>query len=750
MARKHPDIIRSLVQKNRLSAAIAQVINSSLADEGRILSSQLEGLEGKVQRMVISQVEEEVQRNKIRNSLLNIASKLEIFDSYNNLDFQSNLLDKLHFEGISVPEMVQQISDNFIASLYKSFIERIDRPFLRKNIVVKVEDDDRDKYDESNYNEYDDAPTFIKLEKFRIPNKESNDDNHTDIKIPRQGILQNIIFNIKKTETWCNEISFKQAIKSRKLKELFIDIDLYISQLKYRVDSDESVELVSSNLVLNSIDKNIIIFGGPGAGKTTLLKNLCRNLIRSKNSQEKKSFLCPFVIKFRELEIPTKTTELYEYGLFNILIDAFGIYIRYPILEKDSDFAISIENHYYTTIKKIIVEFLNHCRILLIFDGFDEIANPDLKRKLEKDFVELALLLKGSNFILTSRNGEFQINLTNTDNYEICPLNDSQIQDFISNWISNKVHAKKLYKEIINSPYYDTTIRPLTLAHLCAIYDRRKVIPSKPRYIYDFVVHLLLEHWDEQRGITRPSRYANFYIEKKKEFLAHLAYWMTVSLGKLEFSRAELQAGYKLIYSKHGLPKTQSRKVIQEIESHSGLIIQSGYSTFQFSHKSLHEYLTSRHLLASPLIPENSTIIRIPNEMAITVSLSSNPNQYFVNFLKNSNGLDESFWISFLGRLAIEKPDFDIGPEVIVFFYSTMDKEKLKKYPPLFETLISISKHTNIKKSYRKFQETYSKPQEFEEEVVFFHKRIDISLHERNYFPGKLIVDRKVWELFKN
>ena len=48
--------------------------------------------------------------------------------------------------------------------------------------------------------------------------------------------------------------------------------------------------------------------------------------------------------------------------------------------------------------------------------------------------------------------------------------------------------------------------------------------------------------------------------------------------------------------------------VIAELESHTGLFIQSGFDQFEFAHKSLQEFLTAEYLVKLPSIPTRKEI----------------------------------------------------------------------------------------------------------------------------------------------
>ena len=556
-----------------------------------------------------------------------------------------------------------------------------------------------------------------------------------DLEISENEVLKHLKSNFDAAQTWANEVNFSTAISSKKLNNIFVDIDLHLSPIKTRFDSEELTRTINSKNLIKDFTKNKIVYGGAGAGKTTLIKKIFKEVIKEKND-----FSFPVVIRFRELDYENENYK--KYGLFKILVDLIGINIAFP--EK---FIEDFSSEYHYIIKNTIIQFFNDCEVLLIADGFDEIPDNNLKKRIERDFNSLALELKESRFILTSRSNDFQLLLPNTNVYEICSLNDKQIKLLIGKWISSKKKAKELFDKIKSSPYYDTTMRPLTLSHLCAIYERKQTIPPKPRYIYDFVLNLLLEAWDQQRSIVRQSDYADFYIEKKKEFLGHLSFWLSYQLGKNVFDGDDIRKCYKQIHRSHNLPTSQAKKVVIELENHTGIFIQTGFNSFQFSHKSLQEFLTAKYLSALPRIPDIEVLNRLPNETAIMVCLSSNPNYYFQEFNKYFKHYNEQFWYVFFNRLIEEKPDFTENPGVLIFFLNNMWKNKNSLFQKIFLVLLS---QTNLKVSINQFFKTYDLNGTYPDYTSFIFKDLKIPIMERNYYPSQLHIDSETYEILKN
>jgi hypothetical protein len=99
-------------------------------------------------------------------------------------------------------------------------------------------------------------------------------------------------------------------------------------------------------------------------------------------------------------------------------------------------------------------------------------------------------------------------------------------------------------------------------------------------------------------------------------------------------------------------------EVITEVEGHTGLLVRTGHDQFEFAHKSLQEYLPTEYIVRLPAIP--SVLTTLPNEIAITVAISSNPSAYLLGLTEVVRQLTvpKEFSDVFLDRLAMEVPDF--------------------------------------------------------------------------------------------
>jgi hypothetical protein len=459
--------------------------------------------------------------------------------------------------------------------------------------------------------------------------------------------------------TWSEEVAFSDLKRSKSVKDIFVELDTYVHPRRIRIYRDEVVEKINFFQVFNDDAHHYILLGNPGAGKTTTMKFLCNKMIHTELFHDKYRF--PLLIRLRELN--TRKSQTLS-PVIDYIYKTLGLRVDFDVMAKND------QEEMYWQKQKLIISTLNELGVLLVLDGFDEVVGNDLRNSVMVDIRILTEKLLNSKLILTSRTGDFNYVVNGTRQFEICPLSPDQIELFASRWLNNTENAEKFLYQVMASPFADTSIRPLTLAHLCALFERRGEIPDKPKNIYKKIIDLLLDEWDQQRSVKRDSLYANFGTDRKSEFLSNFSFALTTQTKSTSFTEDNLKNAYQHVYRDFGLPKEDAQIVVKELETHTGILLQSGYKDFEFSHKSLQEYLTASYMVRLPSIPTNRLILQnLPNELAIAVAISSVPSDYFVElvFTRFSKGnLSESFIKSFTARLILEKPDFN-GSELLSF-----------------------------------------------------------------------------------
>jgi hypothetical protein len=273
-----------------------------------------------------------------------------------------------------------------------------------------------------------------------------------------------------------------------------------------------------------------------------------------------------------------------------------------------------------------------------------------------------------------------------------------------------------------------------------SIYERIHDIPDKPKSVYRRVVNLLLEEWDSQREVRRYSEYADFDLDRKFEFLAHLAFELTTDAKELRFNEDTLRFLYAKICAHHGLALDQINKVIAEVESHSGLIVESGYKFYEFAHKSLQEFLAADYVVRLPSLANVAPLLHlIPNELAIATSLSSMPTAYLSELVLRvlSGSRMQSTWYEvFVSRLILEKPNLHLGISALSVVSLLVVLDKLEDKRTAADSFLSLMPADAPRLISEYYSETGSA-----EGFALLHR---VSQHKAYHLPDNIRIPQKL------
>lgn len=459
----------------------------------------------------------------------------------------------------------------------------------------------------------------------------------------------------KEVTSWSSVISILGMPRPRKIEDVYIALSLSDEPRYLQLIHNHPRKEYSLQDTL-SIGHHLLIVGDPGSGKTTTIKKLAHDNSNGNTSPS----LIPIVIRLRKLAA--------QEGLFSVICSI----LEFDVFDLESKRDYRLEKTRLSAtdprLRRLVTQYLENYDFLLLIDGFDEIpASTKLLVLDEIDF--LGMRLKRNRIVLTSRSADISDRkLDCFIEFEIMQLSDPQIKRFAQQWFEDNINRKKNSSEFIEvlgkMPYIDLARRPLMLANLCMIYERYSTLPEMPSAIYRKSINLLLEEWDAEKGITRSSKYSGFGSETKRFFLAALAFTLVETLNNsVVFNRDALINAYEKIYRRFGLPQGEAKQTIREIESHTGIIVRAGYDLFEFSHKSLQEFLVAEHLvrLRDPQSYLNM-LRKMPNEAAIATVLSADSTDWFCGLFRDRNRSikGKSEWlIPFLRRISVEHPYFE-------------------------------------------------------------------------------------------
>ncbi|WP_171181904.1 NACHT domain-containing NTPase [Ruegeria sp. HKCCD8929] len=495
----------------------------------------------------------------------------------------------------------------------------------------------------------------------------SFDEGYTDQKLSR---------HISSTVAWASVVNFRDMRHPKEFESVYVDLETNF--LRSHEDdygpSKGPMESRSETIIpiIESCPSHVLITGLPGAGKTTTMKRVIL-LFHKGISKLNGSYSFPVLIRLRDL---TPDPSIQQ-PIFHFVKEFFSVERRFESLipepdGKDTASSQKTLSKIWAIIKKrvseaeqgLIMDVIREARPLFILDGFDEVSDPKLRESVKRDISWLSKESNGCSafkIIVTSRIGELDVG-NDFKEYQIAALTQEKIELLAQKWLRNEGESDQFLKQLRKVPYYDNATKPLSLAHLCAVYDRTGYIPEKPKHIYRKIVHLLLEEWDRQRFVTRKSRFENFHIDEKFDFLTKVAHFFSVELGKYTVGPKDLEKTFEQLHRQFQFRKDDCIEVFSEIEGHTGLLIRTGKNAYEFSHKSLQEYLAAEHMVKRHKPPDRLEASRLNSELAVAVSISTSPADYLDYLVHNCfllASLPKEYFLTFLRRLAIEKPSFE-------------------------------------------------------------------------------------------
>jgi DNA polymerase III delta prime subunit len=493
--------------------------------------------------------------------------------------------------------------------------------------------------------------------------------------------------HLKYVSNWSKSIQFATYGSTQDVETQSVELKFDSMPRMFR--SRTSISGNKDEASLLSDNCNYLLLGDPGSGKTTTLKRIARKILFTRPELKEDIFAFPILIRLKELTIYKNINEIIAEILgFTInfnevkhvveqeveedvpVTDANGREMRDPSTDAPLRRKIRRKVKRYITayvpfimnipLDDFVSNYLDEASILVLIDGYDELESS-LSSPFEKDIEKLARKLTTSKIIMTCRSGHCnQKSVEGFDTMDILPLDRRQIEMIASQWLDNN-QQRLFFKEFDEVPYKDLGDRPLFITLLLIIFKREGELPDQPSEVYQRIVDLLLRDWDADRKIIRRSKYSGFDKGKKALFLAELAFQLTCEAKLKRFDSEDLIKIYDRICGSFKLPKKEAVDVAREIESHSGLIVASGFKHYEFSHLSLQEYLCAEYIVRSPLDGKLlDLLVQYPEPAAVAIALSSNPSAWFTVLILNSAIFKprEVKIEALIRRLLIEHPYF--------------------------------------------------------------------------------------------
>ncbi|UCH96962.1 MAG: NACHT domain-containing protein [Candidatus Aminicenantes bacterium] len=269
-------------------------------------------------------------------------------------------------------------------------------------------------------------------------------------------------------------------------------------------------------------------------------------------------------------------------------------------------------------------EFLNEKKMLLIFDGLDEVANIPGEDAINKSVRKIKnISQKGSPVIITSRKAflESEVNHKNLKDFKLLYIDDLNIQQIIDfvrekipdDWRSfiESVFGKKeradLYR-IFEQNTGDNNVlpglirKPLFLDMMISAYQRNHLEKIENQAdLYEVLTKDWISQESEKEGTSLME-------EDMRQIIEELAYKMFDD-NQFSYTAQEFKELIKKIFAELRTPLNQNynpKSVMEDMTNVSFLIRdKKKKNNFAFKHRSFVEYFTA-HKLASELKERNT------------------------------------------------------------------------------------------------------------------------------------------------
>lgn len=375
---------------------------------------------------------------------------------------------------------------------------------------------------------------------------------------------------------------------------------------------------VSVNEAL-AAERRLVILGDPGSGKTTLLRYLA--LLYARDAAEQsgqvrqrlgldEGGLLPILIPPRRLGAFLKARRPTDDGTGGHVL--LFQHLRAMLQAERIELAVDFFDPY-----------LESGRAVILLDGLDEVAGPELRRRVARMVEAFTAAYPDCRYVVTSRIvgytgaarlGEGYVTTTVRD------FTDADIAQFLRNWHlavalgqlgageSAQTYAENQTQQLLtaiqsNERIRELAINPLLLTVIALVHRDRVKLPDRRAELYAETVDVLLGKWDEARGVQEvailPDR--PFDTGDKRLLLQQVALTMHAAEQKeiaVEDLRRVLGDYFQGLLHDWREASRAVDRFLRVAEERTGLLVARGEGIYGFSHLTFQEYLAALALAA--------------------------------------------------------------------------------------------------------------------------------------------------------
>lgn len=346
----------------------------------------------------------------------------------------------------------------------------------------------------------------------------------------------------------------------------------------------------------------VLVLGAPGAGKSALTRWLVLKLCAPGESLPGLSAdLVPVRIELRRFDLQYR--QAHEAGRSYDFFDYLDETHRENHLSLQGD---------------PLRRLAESGRLLWLFDGLDEVADPHARR----DYTAMIASLRerfGGRGVVTSRIVGARpvqpvLEQAGLSTHTLQDFDDKQIDGFLERWhrlafpgaLEGGARRLERLRRTLqeNRPVRELCGNPLLLT-LIALLNRGAELPKQRHRLYERTVELMAEQWEANKQLTGNGT-IRFDLGAKKRFLRQLAFLMMTELtggsGNAIRQRDLVAFAADFCAREYTLKpeeaQARAEQLIQHLRERNHVLTLLGGQTFGFVHKTFLEYLAAAEIHA--------------------------------------------------------------------------------------------------------------------------------------------------------
>lgn len=370
----------------------------------------------------------------------------------------------------------------------------------------------------------------------------------------------------------------------------------------------------------------VVLLGDPGAGKTTQLRYLTWRLAEAIKAAPHRLL--------QALEQPNTLTDWRQPDIGPVRLPLFIRIAEYAEAREQAKTQLTLLDYLPVLFKKLHVpeaektlnlfqRLLESGLCYLLLDGLDEIIR-------HKDRQKIADSIQGfsnspnyadNHFLVASRIVGYRPGLLGGDfgHYRICPLNPTQITDFLLKWYqkigqlefpaspTEELHrtaeqrVAEIHQAIQNTPGVSRlATNPLLLRILAIVHREKGDLPKQRVGIYERAAFTLLRDWNQMRDAAEPPVTEEASLALLRPLAYHIHTNNQSQLLEEEAARELLKAILAKDPQSFPLalqPDVYIKNFLDWVRKDTGLFVERGVGLYGFMHLTFEEYFTALHIV---------------------------------------------------------------------------------------------------------------------------------------------------------